>query len=46
MELPLVGGFVRRGLVKIRYVGRRSGHAIAHRDGRGRVTVTVELGAS
>ncbi|TPG33530.1 hypothetical protein [Mycolicibacterium hodleri] len=96
MDLPLVGRFVRRGLVKIRYVGRRSGatfeipvgyrrsgesivipvgmpdakqwwrnflgaggpitlvgfdgqdqpgHAVAHRDDRGRVAVTVRLDA-
>jgi hypothetical protein len=94
MNLPLVGGLLRRGLVSIRYVGRRSGktfeipvgyrrsgpsvtipvgmpdakqwwrnflgdggqitlvgldgqdrrgHAVAVRDGRGRVTVRVQL---
>ncbi len=94
MDLPLVGGLIRRGLVTIRYVGRRSGqtfeipvgyrrtdesiiipvgmpdakqwwrnfldgggpitlvgldgrdrsgHAVAVRDERGRVTVTVQL---
>jgi hypothetical protein len=94
MDVPVVGGFVRRGLVTIRYVGRRSGktfelpvgyrrsggaivigaampdgknwwrnflgdgssitllgldgrdrtgHAVAHRDDRGRVSVTVTL---
>ena len=95
MDAPLVGAFVRRGLVTIRYVGRRSGktfeipvgyrrrgddivigvsmpdakawwrnflgdgqpitllgfdgrdrtgHGIANRDDRGRVSVTVQLG--
>ena len=95
IDAPVVGGLVRRGLVVIRYVGRRSGktielpvgyrrradgtvligvagpdskswwrnflgdgapltllnfdgatrtgHAIAHRDGRGRVSVKVTL---
>lgn len=94
MDAPVVGAFVRRGLVTIRYVGRRSGktfetpvgyrrrgdaivigvampdgkawwrnflgdgspitllgldgrdqtgHAVAHRDERGRVSVTVKL---
>jgi hypothetical protein len=94
MNIPLIGGLLRRGLVSIRYVGRRSGqtfeipvgyrrsgdsvtipvgmpnakqwwrnfldegrqitlvgldgrdrtgHAVAHRDGRGRVTVEVQL---
>jgi hypothetical protein len=94
MDVPVVGGIVRRGLVTIRYVGRRSGktfeipvgyrrrgddivigasmpdakawwrnflgdgqpitllgfdgrdrtgHAVAHRDERGRVSVTVTL---
>jgi hypothetical protein len=94
MNAPVVGGLLRRGLVSIRYVGRRSGktfelpvgyrrsgqtvtiavtmpdakqwwrnflgdgepitlvgldgqdrsgHAVANRDGRGRVTVTVQL---
>ncbi len=97
MDLPLIGRLVRRGLVTIRYVGRRSGqtfeipvgyrrsgqsiiiavgmpdakewwrnflrgggpitlvgldgrdrtgHAVAHRDERGRVSVTVQLDAS
>ena len=96
MDVPVVGGLVRRGLVKIRYVGRRSGatfeipvgyrrsgdsivipvgmadakqwwrnflgdggpitlvgfdgrdragHAVAHRDDRGRVSVTVRVDA-
>jgi hypothetical protein len=94
MDAPVIGGLVRRGLVTIRYVGRRSGktfaipvgyrrsgdsvviavsmpdakqwwrnflgeggtltligldgrdrsgHAVARRDDRGRVSVTVEL---
>jgi hypothetical protein len=94
INAPLVGGLVRRGLITIRYVGRRSGktfelpvgyrrrddtivigvsmpdgkawwrnflgdgeqivlvgldgrdqsgHAVAHRDDRGRVSVTVKL---
>ena len=97
MDVPVVGGFVRRGLVTIRYVGRRSGktfeipvgyrrrgdavligvsmpdakawwrnflgegqpltlvgfdgrdqtgHAVAHRDERGGVSVTVTLNQS
>ena len=96
IDAPVVGGLVRRGLLNIRYVGRRSGktfetpigyrrsgdtitirvsmpdgkswwrnflgegdpitllkldgrdrtgHAVAHRDDRGRVSVTVRLDA-
>jgi hypothetical protein len=94
MDAPAIGGFIRRGLTTVRYVGRRSGktfeipvgyrrrgdgiligvsmpdsknwwrnflgdgapitllgldgrdqtgHAVAHRDDRGRVSVTVKL---
>ena len=97
INAPLVGSFVRRGMITIRYVGRRSGktvetpvgyrrrgdaivigvsmpdgkawwrnflgdgqpitllgldgrdqtgHAVAHRDDRGRVSVTVRLGGA
>lgn len=46
MDVPLVGGLLRRGLVSVRYVGRRSGKTFEtpvgyRRSGR---TITIPVG--
>jgi hypothetical protein len=47
MDAPVLGGLVRRGLVKIRYVGRRSGKTfeipVGYRRSGDTITVNVMM---
>jgi hypothetical protein len=46
IDAPVVGGFVRRGLINIRYVGRRSGKTIETPVGYRRSGDTITIGVS
>jgi hypothetical protein len=47
MNAPVIGGFVRRGLVTVRYVGRRSGKTfsipVAYRRSGDSVVISVAM---
>ena len=47
MDLPVVGGLVRRGLVEIRYVGRKSGKTfsipVGYRRSGNSITIPVGM---
>jgi hypothetical protein len=46
LNVPLLGGFVRRGLVQVRYVGRRSGRTFEIPVGYRRSGDTITIGVS
>ena len=46
LDVPLLGGFVRRGLVQVRYVGRRSGKTFEIPVGYRRSDDTITIGVS
>jgi hypothetical protein len=46
LDVPLVGGLVRRGLVEVRYVGRRSGKTFEMPVGYRRSGDTITIGVS
>jgi hypothetical protein len=46
LDVPLLGGFVRRGLVQVRYVGRRSGKTFEIPVGYRRSGDTITIGVS
>jgi hypothetical protein len=46
LDVPLLGGFVRRGLIQVRYVGRRSGKTFEIPVGYRRSGDTITIGVS